>query len=140
MQAKGGVLRESDLAAYAPIWREPLRTTYRGSTVYTMPPPSAGGTALVLALETLSGFDVKALGADSAERWHVFAEILKHAFADRARFAGDPAFDPPAPPPPEAREARHAIAIEQRRPGEFEGRQQRDPGEKADDDDIDAVP
>jgi gamma-glutamyltranspeptidase/glutathione hydrolase len=53
----------------------------------------------VLALETLSGIDVAALGFASPTRWHLYAEVLKHAFADRARFAGDPAFDKPAPRP-----------------------------------------
>lgn len=97
VQGAGGVMTEKDLAAYEPVWREPLTTSYRGSTVLTMPPPSAGGTALVLALDTLSGMDVKALGPTSPERWHVFAEILQHAFADRAVGAGDPAFDEPLP-------------------------------------------
>ncbi len=97
IQDAGGVMTEKDLADYEPVWREPLETTYRGSTVYTMPPPSAGGTALVLALDTLSGIDVKELGPSTAQRYHVFAEILQHAFADRAVASGDPAFDTPMP-------------------------------------------
>lgn len=97
VESAGGVMTEKDLADYTPVWRDPLQTTYRGSTIHTMPPPSAGGTALVLALDTLSGMDVKALGLTSAERYHVFAEILQHAFADRAVGAGDPAFDEPLP-------------------------------------------
>ena len=98
VRAAGGVMTEQDLATYQPVWRTPLTTTYRGSRVYTMPPPSAGGTALVLALDTLSGMDVKSLGPSSPDRYHVFAEILQHAFADRAVSSGDPAFDPPPPP------------------------------------------
>lgn len=98
VQGAGGVLTEDDLAGYRPVWRTPLTTTYRGSRIYTMPPPSAGGTAVVLALDTLSGMDVKSLGPSSPERYHLFAEILQHAFADRAVSSGDPAFDPPPPP------------------------------------------
>ncbi len=97
IQDAGGVLTESDLAGYEPIWRAPLHATYRGRDVYTMPPPSAGGTALVLALDTLAGMDVQALGPSSPERWHLYAEILQHAFADRAVASGDPAFDTPLP-------------------------------------------
>lgn len=93
----GGVMTEKDLADYEPVWREPLRTTYRGSDIYTMPPPSAGGTALVLALDTLSEIDVKSLGPTSPARYHLFAEILQHAFADRAVSSGDPNFDEPLP-------------------------------------------
>ncbi len=93
----GGVMTTDDLARYEPVWRAPLETTYRGSTVYTMPPPSAGGTALVLALDALAGMNVKRLGPSSPERYHVFAEILQHAFADRAVASGDPAFDTPLP-------------------------------------------
>lgn len=97
VQKAGGVMTAQDLAEYEPVWREPLHTDYRGSEIYTMPPPSAGGTALVLALDTLAGMDVKALGPSSPERYHVFAEILQHAFADRAVSSGDPAFDAPLP-------------------------------------------
>lgn len=99
VRARGGVLDAEDLAAYRPTWRAPLATRYRGAAVYTMPPPSGGGPALVLALRTLERYDVAALGLASPTRFHLFAEILKHAFADRARASGDPAFDalPPLP-------------------------------------------
>ncbi|HZR85149.1 MAG TPA: gamma-glutamyltransferase [Candidatus Binatia bacterium] len=92
VQARGGVLSASDLERYRAVWREPLSVPYRGAEVYTMPPPSGGGPALVLALRTLSRYDVAALGADTPTRWQLFVEILKHAFAERAVAAGDPAF------------------------------------------------
>jgi gamma-glutamyltranspeptidase / glutathione hydrolase len=92
---RGGVLSEHDLVAYRPLWREPLVVPYRGAIVYTMPPPSGGGPALVAALRTLERYDVAALGVDSPTRWQLYAEILKHAFADRARLAGDPGFGAP---------------------------------------------
>ncbi|MDG2303105.1 MAG: gamma-glutamyltransferase [Candidatus Binatia bacterium] len=116
----GGVMTEKDLADYEPVWREPLETTYRGSTIYTMPPPSAGGTAVVLALDTLSGMDVKSLGATSPERYHLFAEILQHAFADRAVSSGDPAFDPP-PPAADGAALRTRIDTAKTHPAEYYG-------------------
>lgn len=99
IRAGGGVMTEQDLARYEPVWRRPLEVEYRGADVFTMPPPSSGGPALVLALRTLSRYDVAALGVDSPTRFHLFAEIFKHAFADRARISGDPAFDPVLPAP-----------------------------------------
>lgn len=98
IQAAGGVMTLEDLRDYRPVWRAPLETDYRGYRVMTMPPPSAGGTAIVLALDTLSAMDVKSMAPNSARRWHTYAEILQHAFADRAVVSGDPAFDPPRPP------------------------------------------
>ncbi|MFM7737454.1 MAG: gamma-glutamyltransferase, partial [Alphaproteobacteria bacterium] len=95
VQASGGVLDERDLASYRHRWREPLQVDYRGADVLTMPPPSGGGPALVTALRTLERHDVAALGVDSPTRWQLYAEVLKHAFADRARLAGDPAFGAP---------------------------------------------
>jgi gamma-glutamyltranspeptidase/glutathione hydrolase len=104
---RGGVLDAADLAAYRPRWRKPISTTYRGARIYTMPPPSGGGPALALALGVLDAYDVGALGADSPTRWHLFAEILKHSFADRAKLDGDPDFNPPlAAPQPGAVRAR----------------------------------
>jgi len=99
VQAAGGVLTIADLAAYKPVWRKPLEVPYRGARVFTMPPPSSGGPALVTALRTLERYDVAALGLSTPTRFHLFAEILKHTFADRARRSGDPGFDRLPPPP-----------------------------------------
>jgi len=99
VRAGGGAMTAQDLADYRPVWRSPLEVGYRGAQVYTMPPPSSGGPALALALRTLSRYDVEALGIASPTRFHLFAEVFKHAFAQRARIAGDPAFDPSLPPP-----------------------------------------
>jgi gamma-glutamyltranspeptidase/glutathione hydrolase len=91
----GGVLALDDLAKYAPVERQPLATRFLGHRVLAMPPPSAGGTIIVEALGIL---------ANRPEEWrregnpaspvylHELAEALKHGFADRARFLGDPAF------------------------------------------------
>jgi len=93
VRGAGGVMDAADLGAYRPAWRRPLEVPYRGARVVTMPPPSSGGVALVTALRTLSRYDVAALGLATPTRFHLFAEILKHTFADRAHRSGDPAFD-----------------------------------------------
>jgi len=94
MKAGGGLITRADLGAYRAIRREPLRGTYRGYDVYSMPAPSSGGTALVEMLNVLEGFDLKEKGFHSAAGVHLLAETMRRAFADRARYLGDPAFNP----------------------------------------------
>jgi gamma-glutamyltranspeptidase/glutathione hydrolase len=94
MQAGGGLITRADLAAYRAIRREPIRGTYRGYDVYSMPAPSSGGTALIQMLNVLEGYDLKASGFGSAATVHLAAEAMRRAFADRARHLGDPAFNP----------------------------------------------
>ncbi len=95
--AAGGVLTLADLAGYVPVERQPLAIDFLGHRVLTMPPPSAGGTILVEALGILahrmSAWKREA-GPNAADYLHDVAEALKHGFADRARFLGDPAFSP----------------------------------------------
>jgi len=98
----GGILTREDLAAYQPIRRSPLRGNYRGFEVLA-PPPPGGGAVLVEALNLLEGFDLASPppagtgGAGSAATIHAIAETMRRAFADRARFLGDPAFQPGMP-------------------------------------------
>lgn len=92
MAAHGGTITAADLAAYRPVEREPLRGTYRGHTIVTMPPPSSGGIALLQMLALLEPHDVGALGPNSAAKYHLFAEVMKRAFRDRAEYLGDPAY------------------------------------------------
>jgi len=87
----GGILSTADLASYRPHWRHPLRGSYRGLEVFTMPPPSSGGVVLEI-LNVLSGDDLAALGARSPAYLHLLAESMRHGFADRARWYGDPEF------------------------------------------------
>jgi gamma-glutamyltranspeptidase/glutathione hydrolase len=89
-RARGGVLTEADLAGYQPIWREPLEGRFRGRTVWTVPPPAGGATAV----EALQILDARPPLVDpgSSAAYHSLAEALKHAFADRSRALGDPAF------------------------------------------------
>jgi gamma-glutamyltranspeptidase/glutathione hydrolase len=92
IKKEGGVLRSEDLKGYKPVWREPLIATYRKHTVITMPPPSSGGIALVQMLNVLEKYSLKALSHNSGTYLHLITEAMKHAFADRAQYLGDPDF------------------------------------------------
>jgi gamma-glutamyltranspeptidase/glutathione hydrolase len=92
MAAHGGLIKRTDLASYRAVEREPLRGSYRGYEVTTMPPPSSGGIALLQMLGMLEPYDVAALGFNSAAKVHLFAEVMRRAFRDRAQFLGDPDF------------------------------------------------
>jgi gamma-glutamyltranspeptidase / glutathione hydrolase len=92
MKARGGLITREDLLRYTIYRRPPLRGTYRGDEVLTVPPPSAGGVALLQCLNVLEGYDVKAMGFGSSRYVHHVAEALRRAFADRVRWLGDPAF------------------------------------------------
>jgi gamma-glutamyltranspeptidase/glutathione hydrolase len=75
----------------------PLRGLYRGYDVLAMPPISSGGTALLEMLNILEGYDLKAKGFGSADTVHLMAEAMRRAFADRARYLGDPEANPAMP-------------------------------------------
>jgi gamma-glutamyltranspeptidase/glutathione hydrolase len=87
----GGYFELEDLAKHRSEWVDPVGTEYRGHTVWELPPPGQGVAALQL-LNLLAGFDLKAMGRQSADFWHVFTEAKKLAFADRARYYADPDF------------------------------------------------
>lgn len=97
MRANGGLITREDLKAYQAKRREPVRGTYRGYEVISMPPPSSGGTALIQMLNLLEGYDLAASGYQSAQTVHVIAEAMRRAFTDRAQYLGDPAFNPAMP-------------------------------------------
>ncbi len=88
MKANGGIMTTADFAKYHIVLREPVRTLYRGREVVSFAPPSSGGVHVVQMLNILENFDVKSL--DEITRWHVIAETMKLAFADRAFWLGDP--------------------------------------------------
>ncbi len=92
MQANGGLITEADLAAYRPVERAPLEGSYRGYTILTMPPASAGGATLINILNILEHFDIKSMGANSAASLHVMAEAMKLGYVDRYKALGDTAF------------------------------------------------
>ncbi|WP_240002373.1 gamma-glutamyltransferase [Oleisolibacter albus] len=91
MKRIGGPLRAEDFAAHSSTWVEPISTNYRGYDVWQIP-PNGQGLATLQMLNLLEGFDLKAMGHNSADMIHVMAEAKKLAFADRARWYADPAF------------------------------------------------
>ena len=92
VQGAGGLITRADLHAYTPRARPPVQGSYRGYTVLSMGLPSSGGPLLVQMLAVLEGWDLSHLERHSPEYVHLLAEVMKHAFADRARELGDPDF------------------------------------------------
>jgi gamma-glutamyltranspeptidase/glutathione hydrolase len=92
MAAKGGLVTLDDLKRYKAIEREPIRGTYRGHELISMPPASSGGLLLLQMLKSLERHDLDKLGHDSAAKYHLLVETMKRSFADRAAYVGDPSF------------------------------------------------
>jgi len=97
MLAGGGLITRADLKNYQAKTRVPLRGTYRGYEVISMPPISSGGTALIEMLNILEGYDIRKSGFGSADTIHLITEAMRRAYADRARYLGDPDFVPAMP-------------------------------------------
>ena len=92
MKAHNGLMTLEDLKNYQPKERTPLQGTYRGYKIISMPPPSSGGIVLLQSLNMLEKYDLRAMGYNSAEKYHLLTEVLRRSFADRAEFMGDPDF------------------------------------------------
>lgn len=86
----GGIITKEDLADYRVTLRKPVTGSYRGYEIASMPPPSSGGVHLIEILNILEGFDLAKLGAGSASQINLLAEAMKPAYADRAKYLGDP--------------------------------------------------
>ncbi len=92
MKQGGGLIAADDLRSYTPIEREPVRGTYRGYDIVSMPPPSSGGVHVIQMLNILEGYDLAKLGHNTADSIHRLAEAMRRAYADRAKYLGDPGF------------------------------------------------
>ncbi len=92
VKAGGGVLTLEDLASYKTRPREPLEGSYRGHRILTMPPPSAGGVAVLQVLGALEQLRPQGFGFRDPEAVHLYVEALRRAYVDRARYLGDPDF------------------------------------------------
>jgi gamma-glutamyltranspeptidase / glutathione hydrolase len=88
----GGIMATEDLKSYQAVIRTPVRGTYRGYDIVSMPQPSSGGTVLLETLNILEGFPMDEMKQGSAPSLHVMIEAMKRAYADRARYLGDPSF------------------------------------------------
>jgi gamma-glutamyltranspeptidase/glutathione hydrolase len=88
----GGIMTTDDLKSYQAVIRNPVRGSYRGYDIVSMPLPSSGGTVLLETLNILEGFPMADMSQGSAPSLHLLIEAMKRAYADRARYLGDPAF------------------------------------------------
>ena len=87
----GGIITHADLSSYRAIWREPVTISYRGHTIYSMPPASSGGVTMGEILNIVEGFDpLPPFGTPAL--LHREAEAMRRAFTDRNTHLGDPAF------------------------------------------------
>ncbi|HEX2081058.1 MAG TPA: gamma-glutamyltransferase [Longimicrobium sp.] len=110
MRRGGGLITREDLARYRAVWRDPIRFTYRGHEVISMPPPSSGGVTMAELLNIMEGYDLRSMGYLSPEHVHVFTEAARRAYADRNAYLADPDFVPQ----PTARMASDEYAAERR--------------------------
>lgn len=92
VQEAGGLITVEDMANYRVALRDPIRGSYRGHDIISMPPPSSGGVHLVQILNVLEGYPIGALGHNSGQTIHLMAEAMKLAYADRSEYLGDPDF------------------------------------------------
>jgi gamma-glutamyltranspeptidase / glutathione hydrolase len=92
MKRHNGLITLADMRGYVAKEREPLRGTYRGYPIVSMPPPSSGGAVLIEMLNILEGYDLKTSDSASSDRYHLTAEAMRRAFADRAEYMGDTDF------------------------------------------------
>jgi gamma-glutamyltranspeptidase / glutathione hydrolase len=88
----GGIMTSDDLKSYQATVRAPVRGTYRGFDIVSMPQPSSGGVVLLETLNILEGFPMHDMKQGTAPSLHVMIEAMKRGYADRARYLGDPDF------------------------------------------------
>lgn len=93
MKENGGIITKKDLKKYRAIERQPIKGTYKGFEIYSMPPPSSGGVALVEMMNLMELADFDSIEFNSKEYVHLVAEAMRRAFADRAEHLGDPDFN-----------------------------------------------
>ena len=92
MSRGGGLMSLDDLKRYESVWRDPVRTSYRGYDIWSMGPPSSGGILIAQILNMLEPFNLGAMGWGSARLTHLVVEAERRAYADRSVHLGDPDF------------------------------------------------
>lgn len=94
MERGRGLVTAADLSTYEPVWRRPLDAPWRGFRVLAAPPPSSGGFAILqlLQMKDLLAREYAGQRHNSPQYLHLYAEMLKRVFADRAQYLGDPDF------------------------------------------------
>lgn len=94
MESNGGLISLEDLASYKPLWRDPVRGSYRGHDIWSMPPSSSGGILLLQMLNMLEPYDMEASGWSNSETVHLMIEAQRRAYADRSEHLGDSDYYP----------------------------------------------
>lgn len=92
VQNAGGLMTLEDLEHFCVRLREPVRATYRGYEIISSPLPSSGGTHIAQILNVLENFDVASMKVNSTAYIHLFSEVFKMCYADRAKYMGDTNF------------------------------------------------
>lgn len=92
MEIGAGLITHQDLKNYVVKEREAVTGTFRDYKIVSMPPPSSGGVHVIQMLNVLEGYDLKAMGHNSAAYLHRLTESMKYAYADRSKYLGDPDF------------------------------------------------
>lgn len=93
MKENGGMITRKDLRQYSAVERKPIKGTYKGFDIYSMPPPSSGGVALVEMMNLMELANLDSIPFNSTEFFHLMTEVMRRAFADRAEHLGDPDFN-----------------------------------------------
>ncbi|MFT7435837.1 MAG: gamma-glutamyltranspeptidase/glutathione hydrolase [Psychromonas sp.] len=93
MEENGGIISREDLARYTAVERKPIKGSYKGYDIYSMPPPSSGGIALIEMMNLMELADLDSIAFNSTEYVHLLAEVMRRAFADRAEHLGDADFN-----------------------------------------------
>lgn len=97
MQDNGGIISLEDLNRYKAIERNPIIGKYKDYTIFSMPPASSGGVALIEMLNMTENAEMSKMEFNSTEYVHLVAEIMRRAYADRAEYLGDIDFNPDTP-------------------------------------------
>ena len=97
MKANGGIITQEDLAKYEAVERKPVKTTFKDFEIFSMPPPSSGGVALIEMMNLMGEANISEVEFNSTAYVHLLAEAMRRAFADRAEFLGDLDFNPEMP-------------------------------------------
>jgi len=93
MRASGkGLITREDFSTYQPVFRTPVKGSYRGYEIISMAPSSSGGTHIIQLLNILEGYDFNKLGHNSSASLHLMSEAMKRVFADRSKYMADPDF------------------------------------------------
>jgi len=92
VQENGGYITLKDLEEYQPVERKPVKGTYRGFEIISMPPPSSGGVCLIELLNILENFEFEKDDWGSSSYIHKLVEAMKYVYADRSKHLGDPDF------------------------------------------------